>query len=156
MNAAPRFLVAPLRKSRGPVCREILEALPSWFGIPESIDDYVAYADEATVLGAVSDGYAGGITIVRVTSDAACEIHLIAVRPELHRRGLGRMLVAAAGDWAKAHGRRYLTVKTIGPSRLDASYENTRRFYLSVGFDPIEEFIGLWDGNPCLLLLKPL
>jgi GNAT superfamily N-acetyltransferase len=80
----------------------------------------------------------------------------MAIRPALHRRGLGRALVDASRDWARAHGRRYLTVRTIGPSRPDEAYARTRAFYRAVGFEPIEEFLGLWDGNPCLLMLRPV
>src|SRR5260370_29751381 len=31
---------------RGAICREALESLPEWFGIPASVESYVAAADE--------------------------------------------------------------------------------------------------------------
>ena len=35
---------------RGDICREVLEALPEWFGIPASVENYVATADELPML----------------------------------------------------------------------------------------------------------
>jgi hypothetical protein len=47
-------------------------------------------------------------------------------------------------------------VKTLGPSRANAAYAATRRFYEAVGFEPIEEFSDLWEENPCLFMIKAL
>ena len=153
---AGEFRVETLLERRSAICREIPRELPDWFGIPEAIEEYAAFADGATMLVAVRDGIIGGFVVLRDTSDAACEMYVIAVRPALHRLGLGRSLVAAAAAATSGTGRRYLTVKTIGPSRNDAAYEKTRRFYVAMGFVAIEEFADLWDGNPCLLMLKTL
>ena len=49
-----------------------------------------------------------------------------------------------------------LSVKTLGPSRPDAGYAGTRRFYGALGFQPVEELLDLWPGNPCLIMVKPL
>jgi len=32
----------PVLDGRGSLCREVLESLPAWFGIPEAIESYVA------------------------------------------------------------------------------------------------------------------
>lgn len=50
----------------------------------------------------------------------------------------------------------YFEVKTLGPSRVDASFEGTRRFYLASGFRPVEENQTMWDDNPCLIMIKHL
>jgi hypothetical protein len=50
----------------------------------------------------------------------------------------------------------YLQVKTLGPSWPDPGYERTRRFYEARGFVPLEEIHGLWEHNPCLILVKRL
>lgn len=146
--------IKPIYELRGEICRDILRELPDWFGIPESVDAYVAFADQADMLGAVSEGAVCGFVTLRNTSAAACEMYLMGVRPTFHRRRIGTALVGAARNWARAAGRRYLTVKTVGPSRANAAYEGTRRFYLAAGFEPIEEFEGLWSENPCLLMLR--
>jgi hypothetical protein len=51
---------------------------------------------------------------------------------------------------------RYLQVKTLGPSQPDEDYQKTLRFYVALGFTPLEEFRSLWPENPCLLLVKSL
>jgi GNAT superfamily N-acetyltransferase len=155
-SAITKYSIEPVLESRGKICREILNELPDWFGIPESIEEYAAFAEQADMLGAVSDGFVSGFVTLRNTSSAASEVYIMAIRPSHHRMGLGTALVNAASEAARASGHRYLTVKTVGPSRPNAAYEATRRFYLAVGFEPIEEFDSLWDENPCLLMLKSL
>ncbi len=80
----------------------------------------------------------------------------MAVEPSLHRCGVGRALVEAFERDLVADGVRFLQVKTLGPSDADAGYERTRRFYLGIGFEPLEEITGLWPGNPCLIMVKVL
>jgi GNAT superfamily N-acetyltransferase len=89
------------------------------------------------------------------TSPSA-EIHLIAVDPNHHGRGVGSMLVAAIEDDMRADGVRMLQVHTVGPSFDSAPYASTRAFYEAVGFIPLQEFEGIdWPG-PTLVLAKPL
>ncbi len=78
------------------------------------------------------------------------------MHPEWHRRGIGQRLVAAAEADLVDDGVRLLQVKTLGASRPDPSYARTRKFYLAVGFLPMEETTDLWPDNPCLLMVKPL
>ena len=51
---------------------------------------------------------------------------------------------------------RLLQVKTLGPSRPDPGYRQTRRCYQAMGLAPLEEITGLWPENPCLLMVKVL
>jgi hypothetical protein len=44
----------------------------------------------------------------------------------------------------------------MGPSKPNAEYARTLRFYRSVGFVEVEEFLGLWNGLPALQLIKRL
>jgi hypothetical protein len=55
-----------------------------------------------------------------------------------------------------AGGVRLLQVKTLGPADPDPGYDRTRRFCLSLGFEPLEEIHGLWPDNPCLVMVKVL
>lgn len=68
------------------------------------------------------------------TSHGSAEIYLMAVEPTVHRRGIGRTLVAALEDDLLADGVELLQVKVLGPSQPDASYEQTRQFYDHIGF----------------------
>jgi ribosomal protein S18 acetylase RimI-like enzyme len=99
---------------------------------------------------------AGALLAVRHFPRAA-EIYLLAVDPAQHRRGAGRAMVTALERDLIADGVRFLQVKTLGPSHPDAGYRRTRKFYLAMGFEPVEEITGLWPpGNPCLIMMKSL
>lgn len=90
------------------------------------------------------------------THAASCEIHLLAVSPEWHRRGVGRQLVEAFEADAIANGFRLAQVKTLGPSHPDEGYAATRRFYAALGYLELEELTDLWPGTPTAIMVKSL
>ena len=139
----------------GETCRRILKTLPTWFGIPASVEDYIAVADRSpTVIASLGDEDVGLLTLVRHSRYAA-EVYVMAVLPELHRQGIGRALLRHAESILAAEGVEYLQVKTLAASRPDDGYEKTRAFYLAYGFRPLEEFRDLWDAeNPALQMIK--
>jgi hypothetical protein len=76
----------------------------------------------------------------------------------IHRRreAIGRALLAHAEAIPRAEGRRFVTVKTRGPSKPYEPYERTRRFYEALGYVALEEFPTFLDPeNPALFLVKP-
>jgi GNAT superfamily N-acetyltransferase len=136
----------------------LLRALPDWFGIAESVTEYVADAARLPTYLAYIDGSSeaiGALLLARHFPEGA-EVHLMAVAPDLHRRGVGRALLTAAETDLTSEGVRFLQVKTLGPARPDEGYQKTRDFYLAQGFTPLEEIKGLWPENPCLILVKTL
>jgi ribosomal protein S18 acetylase RimI-like enzyme len=145
------------------VVDRLLRRLPDWFGIESSIVEYVAAARTLPAYLAWPPGAAGepagepaGVLLAARHFPGAAEIYLLAVTPALHRRGAGRALVTAMETDLIADGVQFLQVKTQGPARPDAGYEQTRQFYAAVGFQPLEEIHGLWPGNPCLIMIKSL
>ena len=143
----------------------LLRSLPDWFGIESSIVEYVAKAHELpTYLAWPAGGTASQITDSRPVGvllaarhfPESAEIYLMAVEPAMHRRGIGRALVDALEADLVADGVELLQVKTLGPSLPDAGYGQTRRFYLHMGFRPLEEIQEFWPGNPCLIMVKAL
>ena len=132
-----------------------METLPTWFGIPASVEDYIATADRSpTVIASLGNEDVGLLTLVRHSRYAA-EVYVMAVLPEHHRRGIGRALLRQAEATLAADGVEFLQVKTLAPSRPDDGYDKTRAFYLAYGFRPLEEFRGLWDAdNPALQMIK--
>ncbi len=144
------------------VCRSVLAELPDFFGLPEANEDYERHVSAHTTIVASLDDTAVDSTAIGLVSllrhpGASVEIHLLAVRPQLHRCGVGAALVERAERIARDEGAKVLQVKTLGPSREDAGYARTRSFYEAVGFLRVEEFPTLWDeANPALLLIKPL
>jgi ribosomal protein S18 acetylase RimI-like enzyme len=143
----------------GPACREVLAALPEWFGVPDAVNGYVMTADRApTVLAedAVTGQIVGVLTLVTHGPDAA-EIYVIAVLPEYHRRGIGRLMLSAAERALRAQKIRFLQVKTLSARHPDRGYAATRAFYSGLGFSTLEEFPDLWGpASPALQLIKHL
>ena len=107
-------------------------------------------------MGAVGGRDAGLLLLAR-TSEAAVELHLIAVLRELHGVGLGGALVRAAETHLRAQGIHWFHAKTLSPRDADPNYAKTRAFYAAMGFEPLEEIVAVWGpDNPCLLLVKRL
>jgi ribosomal protein S18 acetylase RimI-like enzyme len=139
----------------GAICRSILDLLPSWFGIPESVDHYVERADLWPSIIASTGDEDIGITTVKHHNAYASEVFLIAVHPAYHRRGVGRAMLQHLESELARRGVEFLQVKTLSASRPDVGYDKTRAFYLAYGFRPLEEFPLLWDSaNPALQLVK--
>ncbi len=134
----------------------ILRALPDWFGIEESLVEYVRDAQRWPTLIAQAGSPPIGFLTLHRHFERSAEVHCMAVLAEWHRRGVGRALLERAEALCRAWGVAYLQVKTLGPSRPCGHYALTRAFYEAVGFTPLEEFPNLWPGNPCLLLVKRL
>jgi ribosomal protein S18 acetylase RimI-like enzyme len=96
-----------------------------------------AFFDERTrpeqILVAVDDGHvAGYVKLQHPTSLPATEhvlaIHGLAVDPARQRRGVGRALLDASVNEARARHARRLTLRVLGPNVA------ARRLYESVGF----------------------
>jgi GNAT superfamily N-acetyltransferase len=143
--------------SKGAICAEILASLPDWFGIPESNAAYKRDVEVLPMFVAEDAGRPQGFITLKRHTPFAFEIHVLGVRPELHRKGFGRALVARAEILVREKGARFLTVKTLSASHPDPGYAKTRAFYLAMGFVPIEEFGTLWSpDNPAVMMLKVL
>lgn len=142
--------------------RRLLGLLPGWFGIESSNAAYVEAARKLTTYLAwpgsqLGEGQPVGVLLATRHFPQSAEIHLLAVDPGLHRRGVGSALVRTLEADLITDGCELLEVKTLGPSRADAGYARTREFYLSIGFKPLEELRDLWDpGNPALIMVKML
>jgi GNAT superfamily N-acetyltransferase len=144
------------RITRAEGSAELLAALPAWFGLADSNREYVAAAGRLPGYVAEADGDPVGILLNDRHFPETTEIHLMAVHPTWHRKGVGRALVGALLDDVRPTGCRLVQVKTLGPSHPDAGYAKTREFYRAVGFLPLEELTELWPGNPCLVMVLPL
>jgi len=139
-------------------CEPILRALPDWFGIEQSIVQYVRDIEQLpTIIARDADGSAIGFMSIKQHFPRTAELYVLGVRAEDHRRGVGRAMLAKAEQWLAARGVHILQVKTVSASRQCEAYARTREFYEAVGFVPLEEFPKLWDvRNPCLIMVKGL
>ncbi len=141
----------------GDLCRIILATLPTWFGFAEVNEEYARTADVTPTVIASFEGEDVGLLTMVTHTPYAAEVHLMAVRPEDHRRGIGRRMMHLAEEHLVAAGIEYLQVKTLSDSHPDEGYVSTRAFYRSVGFRPLEEMPTLWSPDqPALLLVKRL
>lgn len=149
--------IAEWHDGKAALCREILDDLPEWFGLPEAKANFIAASAELPMLAGLVDGRAIGFVSLKPQTDFAVELYVLGVRRAYHRRGIGRALIENAARLASLQGRRFLTVKTLAASEPDPNYAATRCFYAALGFLPLEVFPTLWDvDNPCLLMVKPL
>jgi ribosomal protein S18 acetylase RimI-like enzyme len=145
-------------KKRGnrALARRILKALPEWFARPEAIARYLSAA-ASLPMAAVSESKSEiGFFSIKFNTEAAAE-YVGGVLPEFHRQGYGRALINKTEEFAKEHGRRYLTVKSYPERAPSKPYYGTLCFYKAVGFEIVEEFEDFWGpGRACLYLVKPI
>lgn len=157
MVAAPGFRIRVQESGSGDVCRQVLATLPTWFGVPESVDDYVAKAEENPTVVTTVEGEDVGILTLVLHTPYAAEVYVMGVRPEHHRHGIGRQMLELAETWLRGRDIEYLQVKTLSPRHPDPGYVKTRDFYFALGFRPLEEFPELWQPeNPALQMIKTL
>jgi GNAT superfamily N-acetyltransferase len=138
-------------------CERILRSLPLWFGQEESTLAYIRDSSRLPTLVTTESGVITGFLELRQHFAESFEIHCIAVHANSRGKGHGRVLVESACRWACGQGGRFLQVKTIAASDPDPQYAQTRAFYASVGFTPLELFADLWTEHfPCLQLIRHL
>ncbi len=136
-------------------CEAILSALPEWFGIPESNEEYLRNLGRLPTWVALRDARVVGVIALEWHSDQSSEIQFMAVAPSLHRSGVGRALLGDAESEARDAGARWLHVKTLAPSHPDPHYARTREFYRAMGFEPLFESPTIWGSeNPALVMVK--
>ena len=139
------------------ICRDLLAALPDWFGLPEVNPRLEREARDLPMWVARAGAQAVGFVTLRQHFPATAELDVLAVHPAHHRRGVGAQLIAALEAYLRTTATRQLTAKTLAPEARDLNYARTRRFYAAQGFLPVEIFTTLWNReNPCLLLSKTL
>ena len=138
------------------ITSSVLQALPDWFGIPESIAEYVEQSASMPFWADVMDGVARGFIALKETSPYTAEIYVMGVLPAFHRQGIGKALFEALHDYACSQGYEFLQVKTVQEGHY-REYDLTNAFYRGVGFRELECFPTLWDeANPCQILIMNL
>ena len=93
---------------------------------------------------------------MKETGKDTVELAVMGVMKEYHRQGIGRELFAAAKELAIKQGYSFMQVKTVQMGRYDR-YDDTNRFYKSLGFKEFKVFPTLWDAhNPCQIYVMGL
>jgi XTP/dITP diphosphohydrolase len=143
--------------AKSAICADVLHTLPEWFGVETARQQYVREAAERQMLVAREGSDIVGFLTLTRHAPRAWEIHAMGIRPERHRRGIGRRLLSAAEAALRRQGADFLSVKTLSAQCDYEPYDRTRRFYRAMGFRPLMELPTLWSTeNPCLVMIKPL
>lgn len=144
------------REEKQAIARTILEALPEWFGILEARENYILKSSSQIAFGAFEEGMPIGFLCLEETGKATVELYVMGVLKEYHRNGVGSKLFAEAKAFAAAKGYSFLQVKTVQMGKYP-EYDETNKFYLSLGFQEFEVFPTLWDEwNPCQVYVMAL
>ena len=138
------------------ITRQILEALPDWFGIPEAREEYIKNSVEQIFFAAFEQDKAVGFIYLKETGKETVELYVMGVLEEYHRHGIGRSLLEVAKASALTSGYSFMQVKTVQMGRYE-EYDRTNQFYISMGFKEFEVFPTLWDEwNPCQIYVMAL
>ena len=131
------------------ITRNILEALPEWFGIPEAREEYIRDSAGKVFFCAVENEKDLGFLYLKETGKDTVELAVMGILKEYHHQGIGKELFLRAKKTAKEMGYSFIQVKTVQMGKYK-SYDDTNRFYISIGFKEFEVFPTLWDKwNPC-------
>ena len=136
--------------------RKILEALPDWFAIEEAREQYIEESAEQICIGAMGDAEYIGFLCLKETGKDTLELAVMGVLKEYHRQGIGRKMFQTAKDIARDKGYSFLQVKTVQMGKY-GDYDDTNRFYISLGFKEFEVFPTLWDeANQCQIYVMSI
>lgn len=136
--------------------REILEALPDWFRVQESREEYIKDSIEHICFASIKDGQYVGFLCLKETGKDTIELSVMGVLQEYHHQGIGKKLFMIAKEITCEKGYSFLQVKTVQMGKYE-DYDNTNKFYLSLGFKEFEVFPKLWDEwNPCQIYVMSL
>lgn len=149
-----REITEPLEKQA--IARQVLEALPEWFEVTETREDYIRQSGSLPLFAAFDEDRPAGFICLKETGKDTAEICVMGVRKEYHRKGVGKKLFERAKASAMQRGYSFLQVKTVRMGMYD-DYDATNRFYLALGFREFEVFPLLWDElNPCQIYVMAL
>ena len=143
-------------KEKEMISRTILEALPDWFGLPEAREEYIVNSVNQQFFAAVKEEKTIGFLCLKQTGKDTVEVSVMGVLKEFHRHGIGRKLFVKAREKSIKDGFYFIQVKTVQMGQYD-NYDNTNKFYISLGFKEFEIFPTLWDEwNPCQVYVMAL
>ena len=95
------------------IARFILEALPDWFGIPESSDEYIEESNGKIFFCAYKDENPIGFLYLKQTGKDTVELAVMGVLKEYHRNGIGKSLFECAKQVSIEQGYSFIQVKTV-------------------------------------------
>ena len=138
------------------IARKILEALPEWFGMEDSREEYIRDSAIHLCFGAFEEEKVVGFLCLKETGKDTVELAVMGVLKEQHRKGIGKNLFELARETGREMGYSFMQVKTVQMGRYE-EYDITNKFYQSLGFKEFEVLPTLWDEwNPCQIYVMAL
>ena len=138
------------------ITRYILEALPEWFGITESREEYIQDSSNKMFFCVFKNEKPVGFLYLKETGKDTVELAVMGVLKEYHRNGIGKALFESAKKVICEKGYSFIQVKTVQMGKYE-DYDKTNRFYIALGFKEFEIFPMLWDEwNPCQIYVMAL
>lgn len=129
-------------KEKQKITRMILESLSDWFGIKESRENYIKDSGDCDFIAAYDGEKPVGFICLMPTGKDTVELHVLGVLKQYHRKGIGKRLFEQAKKLAILKGYSFIQVKTVKMGKYK-EYDDTNRFYLSLGFKEFEVIEGL-------------
>ena len=144
------------RDTKQRIVREVLEALPEWFGIPSARENYIRESADQLMIASFDGDRAIGFLCLKETGRDTAEIAVMGVRKEYQHAGIGTKLFETARKAAQEKGYSFLQVKTVREGCYE-EYDRTNAFYRHLGFKEFEVIPDLWDErNPCQIYVIAL
>ncbi len=138
------------------IARTVLEDLSDWFGIAESRKKYISESRSQPFFAAVINEKAVGFLCLKETGPKTAELAVMGVMKAYRHEGIGRALFQAAREYAVNAGFAFMQVKTVQSGYYE-EYDETNRFYQSLGFQELEVLPAYWDEkNPCQIYVMSL
>ena len=130
-----------------PALSEVAEAAGLFPGemLPEMIAPFLAGVPGGFWLSCHLDGTAVGLsyTVPEEMADGCWNMLALAVRPDLHGRGLGRALVAATEQELAEQGARLVIVDTSSGD----GFAGARAFYEALGYEAEARIRDFWAAG---------
>ena len=138
--------------------KEILEMLPEWFGNRQALNEYVEKVKKHPYYAALNHANKClGFFSIKTHYQYTGEILVCGVHPEYQHNGVGKALYHVVENHFIQAGCKYVIVKTLSDIVDFEPYAQTRKFYKSIGFEPLITLTEMWDEeNLCLIMFKPL
>lgn len=142
-------------ESKKRVIRSTLYDLPEWFGIPESTEEYILEGSQLPTFVAYVENESIGFITIKKVDEYQLELFVLGVKRKYHRLGIGKKLFENVVRYAKENNYKELNVMTVDESfkPFNKPYDNTRRFYYSLGFVKNRVDNEIWGSAcPCLIM----
>lgn len=135
---------------------KIATALPAFFD-EKGLNAIKKDTKEQILYGAYVDNKMVGFVTYKAINPEAIEITWTAVHPTYQNKGIGSKLIRNSLEEIAKQGYKVCEVKTVSEIDDDPGYANTRKFYKSLGFIPLETihpYPGWGEKNPCQIFVK--